>query len=82
MSHKHLAKKIVNRIGERYEKIMSTIKCTISFLILQSCSICIKESRPLQKSQLVNDLQLPTIVTYKCVQVEEHSSEKVCFYLS
>ena len=34
MFHKHMAQKIPNKTGERYEEIMPIIKCTLSFLIL------------------------------------------------
>ena len=31
---KHLAEKIANKSGDRYEKVQSVIKCKLSFLIL------------------------------------------------
>ena len=54
--HKHMAQKIVNEIGERYEKIMSSIRCTLSFLIWRS--MFIRESRSLQKSEFVDDFAM------------------------
>lgn len=58
MLHKHMAQKIVNITGERYEKIMSIIRCIMSFLILQFCSICIRGSGSLQKSELFDDFEI------------------------
>ena len=37
MFHKHIAEKIAVKTEERYEKILSIIRCKLSFLILRSC---------------------------------------------
>ena len=43
--------KIVSKARERYDKTLSAL----SFLILRSYSVCIRGSRSLQKSKLVDD---------------------------
>ena len=55
MFHKHMAQRIASKTGERYEKIMSIIRCTLWFLILRCCSMCIRGSGSLQKSGIVYD---------------------------
>ena len=35
MFHKHMAQKIAKKTGERYEEVMSIIRCTLYFLFLQ-----------------------------------------------
>lgn len=45
--HKHMAKKTANKTGERCEKKISIIKCTLSFLILRSFSMRIRGSSSL-----------------------------------
>ena len=55
MFHKRMAQKIANKTGERYEEVMPIVRCTLSFLFLQSCSMCMEVSKSLQKYQLVDD---------------------------
>ena len=55
-----MAQKIPNKTGEIHEKIMSIIICTLPFLILRSCSMCIRGSRSLQQSELVDDFAIWT----------------------
>ena len=43
--HKHIAKRLATKTGERYEKIISTIWCKLSFLILKSALMCVRVSR-------------------------------------
>ena len=45
MLHKHVAEKIANRTAERYEKMLSTIRGEISFIILKSALMCVRGSR-------------------------------------
>ena len=45
MFHKHVAERLAIKIGERYEKIISTIRCKLSFLILKSALMCVRGSR-------------------------------------
>ena len=45
MFHKHVAERLAIKTGESYEKIISTIWCTLSFLILKSALMCVRGSR-------------------------------------
>jgi hypothetical protein len=47
--HKHLADMISLKNGERYERILSIIRCKLSFLILKSSLMCIRGSRSYNK---------------------------------
>ena len=52
MFHKHLAEKIATKSGERYEKVLTFIRCKLSFLILRSCLMCIRGSRSYKDNRL------------------------------
>ena len=45
MFHKHVAEQLAMKTGERYEKIISTIRCKLSFQILKSVLMCVRGSR-------------------------------------
>ena len=45
--HKFVAEKIANKSGCRYEKVISIIKCKLSFLILRASLMCVRGSRSL-----------------------------------
>ena len=45
MFHKHVAERLAIKTGERYEKIISTIRCKLSFLILKLALMCVRGSR-------------------------------------
>ena len=45
MFHKHVAERLAVKTGERYEKLISTIRCKLSFLILKSALVCVRGSR-------------------------------------
>ena len=45
MFYKHVAERLAIKTGERYEKIISTIRCKLSFLILNLALICVRGSR-------------------------------------
>ena len=45
MFHKHVAQRLAIKTGKRYEKIISTIRCKLSFLILKSALMCVRGSR-------------------------------------
>ena len=70
MFHKHIAQNITSKTGERSEKIMSIIRCALSFLILRCFSMCIRGSRSLQKSELVGDFAI-AYDRFKCLWVEQ-----------
>ena len=61
MSHKHAAERLTIITGERYEKIISTIRCKLSFVIFKSALMCVRGSRShnlktIDKFELVSHL--------------------------
>ena len=44
--HKHLAENIAEKSGEKYSKVISWIRCKLSFLILRAALMCVRGSRP------------------------------------
>ena len=76
MLHKHMPQKITNKTGERYQKIMSIIRCKLSFLSRQSCSLCIRGRRLLQKSEFADNFGttcLSDVCELSNSKDEEHS---------
>ena len=60
-SHKFVAEKIANKSGRRYEKVLSVIKCKLSFLILRASVICVRSSCSLtthSENHPVDDFEL------------------------
>ena len=47
MFPKHVAERLAIKTGERYEKLISTIRCKLSFLIFKSALICVRGIRSL-----------------------------------
>ena len=45
MIHKHASEQLAIKTGERYEKIISTIRCKLLFLILKSALMCVRDYR-------------------------------------
>ena len=45
MFHKHMAEKIAKKSNESYEKVITVIRCKLSFIILRSSLLCIRGSR-------------------------------------
>ena len=43
--HKRLADKIEEKTGERYEKVITYIRCKVSFLVLRAALMCLRGSR-------------------------------------
>ena len=59
MLHKHIAQKIANKTEEKYEKVQRLIRCKLSFLILRSVLLCIRESSSKSKdSDVLDDVSL------------------------
>ena len=44
--HKHIAQRIAEKSGERYEHVITWIRCKLSFLILRASLLCVRGSRP------------------------------------
>ena len=58
MFHRHIAEKIAKKTEERYSKILSIIRCKLSFLILRSCLMCIRGSRSHRVVTEINDFEI------------------------
>ena len=59
--HESVAEKIANKPGCRYEKVLSIIKCKLSFLILRASLICVRGSRSFtthSENHAVNDFEI------------------------
>ena len=61
MFRKHTAERLAIKTGESYEKIISTMRCKLSFLILKSALMCVRGSRShnlktIDEFELVSDL--------------------------
>ena len=61
MFHKHVAEQLAIKTGERYEKIISTIRCKLSFLTLKSALMCVRgiqshNLKTMDEFELVSDL--------------------------
>ena len=59
--HKFVAEKIANKSGCRYEKVISIIKCKLSFLNLRVSLMCVRGSRSFTThsgNHTVNDFEI------------------------
>ena len=57
--HRQLAMKIAEKTDERYDKVLTLIRCKLSFLILRSALTCIRGSRPSNRANVdVGDFTL------------------------
>ena len=45
MFHKHMAEKIAKKFNQSYEKVITVIRCKLSFIILKSALFCLRGSR-------------------------------------
>ena len=43
--HKHLAEKIASKTGQSYERVMTWIRCKLSFVVMRSALLCLRGSR-------------------------------------
>ena len=60
--HKFAAEKIVNKSGCRYEKVLSIIKCKLSFLILRASLMCVRGIRSFithSGNHALDDFEIP-----------------------
>ena len=53
--HRYIATKIGSKTEERYERVLSLIRCKLSFLILKSTLMCIRGSRPFDRESVTID---------------------------
>ena len=51
--HQHVAEQIATKRGERYEKVLTWMRCKISFIILRACLMCLRGSRPYKNKDTV-----------------------------
>ena len=58
MFHKHMAEKIAKKFNESYEKVVTVIRCKLSFIILRSALLCIRGSRSNHVLKNVDDFSL------------------------
>ena len=56
--HKHVAERLAIKTGQRYEKIISTKRCKLSFLILKSALMWVRGSRSHNLKSLSTNLWL------------------------
>ena len=55
MFHKHIAQKYSEKNEKKYEKVLSLIRCRLSFLILRSVLNCVRVSRSVSNDNVVLD---------------------------
>ena len=55
LSHTHIAQKISAKTEENCDRVLSLIRCKLSFLILRSVLICVRESRSVSDSHVQLD---------------------------
>ena len=53
--HKHISQKYCEKNEQKYEKVLSIIRCKLSFLILRSVLICVRGSRSVSKDNVLLD---------------------------
>ena len=57
--HRHLAAKIASKTEDKYEKVLTLLRCKLSFLILRSALACLRGSRPHNRDSVnVDDFSL------------------------
>ncbi len=49
--HKNLAEKIATKTGDQYAKVLTFIRCKLSFIILRSAILCLRGSRSISTKQ-------------------------------
>ena len=53
--YKHLCQKIADKSNEKYDDVISWVRCKISFLCIKSCIRCLRDSRVIKKSIYISD---------------------------
>ena len=62
MFHKHITEKTAQKFNESYEKVITVIRCKLSFTILRSALLCIKGSRSNHVLKDVDEISLALTV--------------------
>ena len=53
MFHKHLASKISQKTEDRYERVLTLMRCKLSFLILRAVLTCLRGSRSYSRPNVI-----------------------------
>ena len=56
--HKHIAERIATKSGDRYETVLTWMRCKLSFFVLRGALLCIRGSRShknVQQTNVVDD---------------------------
>ena len=51
--HQNLAEKIASKTGEQYAKVLTFMRCKLSFIVLRSALLCLRGSRIIASRNLV-----------------------------
>ena len=81
--HKHLAEKIANKTGQKYERIMSWIRCKLSFVIMRSALLCLRGSRSVKiKVESAEDFSFACDKARLCILRKLNAGSKVhsCYF--
>ena len=62
MFHKHMGEKIAKKFNESYEKVITVIRCKLSFIILRSAVLCIRGS---QSNHVLKDMNFRWLLTVR-----------------
>ena len=57
MFHKHMAEKIAKKTEERYERIITVIRCKLSFMLLRAALLCVRGSRSIAEKMIEDDFE-------------------------
>ena len=52
IAHKHLADKIAAKNRDRYDRVLTWIRCKLSFLVLKASLLCLRGSRIMKNNKL------------------------------
>ena len=58
MFHKHIAERIATKSGDRYESVLTWIRCKLSFLVLRGAIRGSRSHKNVQQTNVVDDFQL------------------------
>ena len=58
--YRHLANKIATKPNDRYEKVLTWIRCRLSFMVVKAALLCLRGSRTVNKEaiDIVEDFSL------------------------
>ena len=50
--YRHLANKIATKTIDKYEKVLTWIRCRLSFMVVKAALLCLKGSRTVNKEAI------------------------------